>query len=132
MIKMIEGTVSCPSAVSQKAGEAALEGPQECVTEMVDEYRRRRDRVVHQLRSASMLTAIPNGAFYIMADISRSGVDSVTFATRLLAQKGVAVAPGAAFGMVAGGAVRISLASSDHDLREGVTRLGELVAGSAI
>ena len=71
---------------------------------------------------------MPEVAFYILADASPAGLDSHTFAVLLLRERGVAVAPGSAFGEVAGDAVRISLASSDEDLREGVGRLGELVA----
>jgi len=128
MIKMIEGTTSSPSTVAQKAAEAALDGPQDCVREMVAGYSRRRDLVVDLLREAGLLQQVPEGAFYILADVSPAGLDSNTFAVRLLREREVAVAPGSAFGTVADGAVRISLASSDRDLREGVGRLCELVA----
>ena len=67
------------------------------------------------------------GAFYCMADISRSRLHARDFAFKLLREKGVSVAAGSAFGDVAVGAVRISLASSDTDLREGVGRLAEFV-----
>jgi aspartate/methionine/tyrosine aminotransferase len=62
-----------------------------------------------------------------MADISRSHLHAREFAFRLLRERGVSVAPGSAFGDVASDAVRISLASSDSDLREGVGRLAEFV-----
>jgi aspartate/methionine/tyrosine aminotransferase len=62
-----------------------------------------------------------------MADVSPSGLGSRDFAFKLLRERGVAVAPGTAFGEVAAGAVRISLASSDADLKEGVGRLVEFV-----
>jgi aspartate/methionine/tyrosine aminotransferase len=62
-----------------------------------------------------------------MADVSPSGLDSRAFAFELLRKKGVSVAPGSAFGEVGKNAVRISLASSDQDLREGVGRLAEFV-----
>ena len=127
MIKAIEGTTSSPSTVAQKAAEAALDGPQDCVAEMVAGYRRRRDLVVDLLREAGLLLTVPEGAFYILADVSPTEMDSYAFAVQLLRERGVAVAPGGAFGGVAGDAVRISLASSDQDLREGVGRLCELV-----
>ena len=125
--KVLESNSSCVSTISQKAGEAALDGPQDCVGEMVGAYRRRRDLVVDLLREADLLMAVPEGAFYIMADVSLSGLDSREFAFRLLRERHVGVAPGTAFGRLAPGAVRISLASSDQDLREGVGRLSELV-----
>jgi|SRR5579872_1400906 len=127
MEKMLESMCSCPPTVSQKAAQAALAGPQEPVAEMVSAYRRRRDLVVEILRAQGLLVAVPTGAFYIMADVSSSGMESREFALALLRERGVSVAPGSAFGDVASGAVRISLASSDDDLREGVARLCDFV-----
>jgi len=127
--KVLESNSSCVSTVTQVAAEAALVGPQNCVAEMVAAYRRRRDLVVDLLQEAELLIAKPTGAFYIMADVSPRGLPAREFAFALLRQRGVSVAPGTAFGEVAGGAVRISLASSDADLREGVTRLAEFVHG---
>jgi aspartate/methionine/tyrosine aminotransferase len=125
--KVLESNSSCVSTITQIAAEAALDGPQDCVGEMVAAYRHRRDLVVDILREADMLVNEPTGAFYCMADISRSQLHSRDFAFRLLRERGVSVAPGSAFGDVATGAVRISLASSDTDLREGVGRLAEFV-----
>ncbi len=125
--KVLESNSSCVSTISQVAAEAALDGPQECVTDMVTAYRRRRDLVADILREADMLISEPTGAFYCMADVSRSRLDSRDFAFKLLRERGVSVAPGTAFGEIAKGAVRISLASADQDLREGVSRLTEFV-----
>jgi aspartate aminotransferase len=127
MVKVLESNSSCVSTISQVAAETALDGPQDCVGEMVAAYRHRRDLVVDLLREADMLISEPTGAFYIMADISRSRLHARDFAFRFLRERGVSVAPGTAFGEVAKGAVRISLASSDQDLREGVGRLAEFV-----
>jgi aspartate/methionine/tyrosine aminotransferase len=125
--KVLESGATCPSTVSQKAGEAALSGPQDCVAEMVAAYRRRRDVVVEVLREAGMLIAVPQGAFYLMADVSGAGIPSAEFALDLLRDRRVGVAPGTAFGSVASGAVRIVLASSEQDLAEGVSRICEYV-----
>jgi aspartate aminotransferase len=127
MIKVLESNSSCVSTISQVAAEAALDGPQDCVGEMVGAYRHRRDLVVDLLREANMLLSEPTGAFYIMADISRSRLHARDFAFRFLRERQVSVAPGTAFGEVAKDAVRISLASSDQDLREGVGRLADFV-----
>jgi aspartate/methionine/tyrosine aminotransferase len=62
-----------------------------------------------------------------MADVSPAGLPSRELAFALLRERGVSVAPGTAFGQVAGEAVRISLASSDADLAEGVKRLSQFV-----
>jgi len=125
--KVLESSSSCVSTISQVAAEAALAGPQDCVGEMVRAYRRRRDLVAGILEDAELLIARPSGAFYIMADVSPAGLPSRDLAFALLRERGVSVAPGTAFGQVAGEAVRISLASSDADLSEGVRRLAEFV-----
>ena len=129
MTKVLESNSSCVSTITQVAAEAALVGPQDCVTDMVTSYRRRRDLVVDILKEAELLIAEPSGAFYIMVDVSPAGLPSRDFAFTFLRERGVSVAPGTAFGEVAGGAVRISLASSDSDLRAGVGRLSEFVHG---
>jgi aspartate aminotransferase len=125
--KVLESNSSCVSTITQVAAEAALDGPQDCVGEMVAAYRHRRNVVVDILKEAEMLINEPTGAFYCMADISRSRLPAREFAFKLLRERGVSVAPGTAFGEVAAQAVRISLASSDTDLREGVGRLAEFV-----
>jgi aspartate aminotransferase/aminotransferase len=127
VVKILESNSSCVSTISQVAAEAALDGPQDCVAEMVSAYRRRRDLVVDLLREADMLISVPAGAFYCMADISGSGMPARDFAFKFLRERGVSVAPGTAFGEVAKDAVRISLASSDADLQEGVERLIDFV-----
>ncbi len=125
--KVLESSSSCTSTITQVAAEAALSGPQDCVAEMVSAYRRRRDLVVDILQDAELLISKPSGAFYIMADVSPAGLPARELAFALLRERGVSVAPGTAFGQEAAGAVRISLASSDADLREGVGRLAEFV-----
>jgi aspartate aminotransferase len=127
MTKVLESNTSGPSTIAQKAAEAALDGPQDCVTEMVAAYAHRRDLAVDLLEEAGLLVSVPHGAFYIMADVSATGTNARDFALRLVAERGVSVAPGTAFGKVGAGAVRISLASSDADLREGIGRLAEAV-----
>jgi len=127
--KVLESNSSCVSTITQVAAEAALEGPQDRVHEMVHAYRRRRDIVVDLLKEAGLFIVEPAGAFYCMADITPSGLGDREFAFALLRQRGVSVAPGTAFGEVGARSVRISLASSDQDLREGVGRLAEFVQG---
>jgi aspartate aminotransferase len=125
--KILESNSSCIPTVCQKAAEAALDGPREPIHEMVDAYRRRRDLCVGLLEEAELLISRPQGAFYIMADVGRSGLDSRDFAFDLVKTKQVAVAPGTAFGSSAPNAVRISLASSPEDLSVGVGRLIERI-----
>jgi len=121
--KILEANMSCATSFAQKAAEAALTGPREPIQAMLAAYRHRRDVVDDLLRRYNMWTSTPRGAFYAMADVSRSGMDSRTFAFDLLEKVKVAVAPGTAFGQAARDMVRISLASSESDLREGIRRM---------
>lgn len=125
--KILEANMSCVTSFAQKGAEAALKGSREPVLAMLAAYKRRRDLVDGLLREYEMWTSTPRGAFYAMADISKSGMDSRSFAFKLLDEARVAVAPGTAFGEVARDMVRISLASSDEDLREGVRRMHEFI-----
>jgi aspartate/methionine/tyrosine aminotransferase len=126
--KVQEPVVSCATAVAQKAGQVALEGDQSCVQVMTESYRSRRDMVVELLRAGGLLINEPKGAFYILADISAASSDSYAFARRLVAEKGVAVAPGLTFGPSGTEMVRLSLATNTDQLRSGVERLVEAVA----
>ena len=126
--KVQEPVVSCATSVTQKAGQAALEGDQSCVREMTASYRARRDMVVDLLGSGGLLINEPKGAFYILADISAASSDSYAFARRLVAERGVAVAPGLTFGPAGAGVVRLSLATDTDQLRTGTQRLVEAVS----
>jgi aspartate/methionine/tyrosine aminotransferase len=123
MTKLQEPIISCATSVAQKAAEAALAGPQDCVKEMVAAYRLRRDRLVALLQHTDLLLTTPRGAFYAMVNVESAGMDVRSFVHRLVRQHGVAVAPGSTFGPSAAQAVRISLASDLASLEQGVERL---------
>jgi len=127
VVKAQEAVVACPSSLAQHAALAALSGPQDCIDEMREEYRARRDLAVERLEAEGLLLTRPRGTFYIMADIARSGLDSYEFARRLLVERAVAVAPGGTFGDEANGAVRLSLASPLETIVEGIRRIGDAV-----
>lgn len=127
--QLAEATVACPSSVSQRAGLAALVGPQVAVADAVASYRDRRDAAVRLLETRGIPCLRPDGAFYLMVDVSAATGDSTAFALRLLAERHVAVSPGSAFGPRAEGMVRVSLASERSGLLEGLDRLADLVQG---
>jgi aspartate aminotransferase/aminotransferase len=129
--KILEGSMACVAGFVQKAAEAALTGPREPVLRMVCAYKRRRDIVDDLLHEYELWVSRPQGAFYTMADVSRSGMDARTFAFRLLEDARVAVAPGTAFGETARDLVRISLASSECDLRDGIKRMNGFIEAVA-
>lgn len=123
--KVVENSVSCAAAVSQKAAEAAIAGDQTPVAEMVAEYRRRRDMALAQLRSEELWASEPRGAFYVMVKVPAD--DTVAFAMDLVQEEQVTVAPGDAFGPRGAGMVRLSLASHPDTIEEGITRLARFV-----
>jgi aspartate aminotransferase len=121
------------ASITQKAALAALTGPQDSVTMMLNEYRTRRDRVWEWLTSDSRFTCLkPRGTFYLFPEavdaLAPAGVRTTEeFAEALLNEAHVAVTAGEGFD--APGFFRISYATSLDRLREGVTRIHEFVAG---
>jgi aspartate aminotransferase len=114
-------------SITQKAVTAALNGPQACVTEMLDEYRRRRDQLCQWLGAEPRIKLVkPAGAFYLFPDVSEflspDGIRTTgQLAQALLDDARVAVTPGEAFD--APGFLRISYATSMEDLKRGTERL---------
>ena len=125
-------TTSNASSISQRAGIAALAGPQDCVAEMRAEYRARRDQLLAWLaEDARIQCVLPGGAFYLFPDISALlSVDglrtSSEFATALLRYTHVALTAGEAFD--APGFLRISYAASLDRLQEGVERIRTFIS----
>ena len=117
-------SVGCTATFTQEAGIAALEGPQDGVLEMVDEYRRRRDFVVGALNEIPGVECpTPAGAFYAFPDVSAFGKSSKEIADLLLAEGGVAVLPGTDFGANGEGKIRLSYVGDMETLREGCARI---------
>jgi aspartate aminotransferase len=131
MTKLQSHSTSNPNSIAQKAAVEALGGPQESVSAMLAEYRRRRDFVVRRLRAIPGVTcAEPRGAFYAYPNlgvvVGRNGIpDTTRLAEKLLAEARLAVVPGEAFGT--GRHVRISYATSMKELERGLERLHEFV-----
>src|SRR5580704_9496238 len=131
MTKLQSHSTSNPASISQKAAVEALRGPQESVSVMLAEYRKRRDFVIDRLRAIPGVTcAEPRGAFYAYPNLSvvigKNGINNTTqLAERLLAEQRVAVVPGEAFGTSQH--VRISYATSMRELERGLERLHQFV-----
>jgi aspartate/methionine/tyrosine aminotransferase len=121
--RLQEPIVSCVNAPAQMGALAAVTGPQGIVAEMRDAYRERRDAAVALLQAAGVPVLRPAGAFYLWVDIGSSGRDSRDFAFSLIAERGVAVAPGTAFGAAGEGFARLSMAAELEPLLEGARRL---------
>ena len=125
--KLQEPIVSCGVGFSQLAAVDGLLGPQDEVWKMRDAYKSRRDVALQVLRDNGLYRYTPGGAFYLLVDISSTGIDSRDFALALLEEKKVAVAPGSTFGEMCRDHVRISIASSEENIREGLRRICEMI-----
>lgn len=129
--KLQSHSTSNPTSIAQKAAVEAVRGPQESVQAMLAEYRRRRDFVVNRLRQIPGVTCQePRGAFYAYPNlgvvIGKAGIaNSLQLAERMLAEAFVAVVPGEAFGTEQH--VRISYATSMHELERGLERIHQFV-----
>ena len=126
---------SNPNSIAQAATVAALNGPQDCVAEMLVEFKKRRDYIFEREEAIPMMSALkPQGAFYLFVDVSGTYGKSyegavinsaADFATILLDQKYVAVVPCADFGMP--DYIRLSYATSMEIIKEGMDRIEALV-----
>lgn len=126
LTKLQESMVACVNTPTQFAGVAALEGPQECVHDMVNEYRARRDLAVGLARAFGLDPREPSGAFYVWLQLP--GVTgSLEFTQRLLSEHRVAVAPGSTFGEPESSAIRISLAADRPKIEAGLAAINELL-----
>jgi aspartate aminotransferase len=127
VLRAQEPTNSCINSPAQRAAVAAIRGDQTCVADMREAYARRASMVTSILDDHGVPYASPTGAFYTMVDITGAGMADTDFVSRLIVDRRVAVVPGSAFGPGSGNFVRVSLATSDDDLRIGITRLAESV-----
>ncbi|HNO65030.1 MAG TPA: aminotransferase class I/II-fold pyridoxal phosphate-dependent enzyme, partial [Tepidiformaceae bacterium] len=118
--------MSAPTA-SQYAAVAALDQGETFVAEMVAEYDRRRRLIVDGFRAIGLPTFEPKGAFYAFPDVSVTGLDSVSFSERLLAEERVAVVPGSAFGACGEGHVRACYATGYEQIERALERIGRFV-----
>jgi aspartate aminotransferase len=130
MMKLQSHSTSNPTSIAQKGAVEALRGPQESVGTMLAEYAKRRDFVIGRLGAIpGVHCAEPRGAFYAYPNIGvafRNGIsNSAQFAEKLLDKAAVAVVPGEAFGTDRH--VRISYATSMHELERGLERLHRFI-----
>jgi aspartate/methionine/tyrosine aminotransferase len=122
--KLMVNSNSCTASFTQRAGIAALKGPQEPVTAMVQEFRRRRDAFCAGLNDIPGWTCIiPGGAFYAFANVKGAGRSSREIADALLNEAGVACLNGGGFGEYGEGYIRFSYANSHENLMRAVERI---------
>jgi len=124
VVKLMVNSNSCTASFTQRAGIAALDGPQDDVTGMVAEFRRRRDVIVRGLNEIpGFRCRIPAGAFYAFPNISGTGIPSKELADLLLNEAGVACLDGNCFGAYGNGYLRFSYANSLENIQEALSRI---------
>ncbi|MDQ6705546.1 MAG: pyridoxal phosphate-dependent aminotransferase [Acidobacteriota bacterium] len=122
--KLMVNSNSCTASFTQRAGIAAINGPQDDVDKMVAEFRRRRDAFCAGLnRIPGFRCALPGGAFYAFANVTATGMSSKELADYLLYETGVSCLNGGAFGEFGNGYIRFSYANSLENLMEAVRRM---------
>jgi len=122
-------TVSCTTTFVQDAGIDALQGDDGPVEAMREEFRRRRQILVHGLCDIPGVTCqMPGGAFYVFPNVSAIERDDVKLANYILDEGGVAVLGGSTFGPNGKGFMRLSYAASEENLREALKRMKSVLA----
>ncbi len=126
--KLMVNSNSCTASFTQRAGIAALEGPQDEADAMVAEFRGRREAFCDGLNTIpGFRCRKPQGAFYAFPNITGTGKTSKQLADELLYEAGVACLSGTSFGAYGEGYIRFSYANSLENLMEAVERIRRFV-----
>lgn len=124
ILKVQQHVVTCAASFGQIAATEALQGPQDCVKTMRQEYDKRRRRIAEALNSIpGVRCPLPEGAFYFFPEVDYRDYDSWQIAEYLISEAHVAVTPGQAFGEAARKNIRLTYATSMANLLEAVERM---------
>jgi aminotransferase len=127
MMKIHQYSMLCAPTGAQEGAIEALRHGRDEMLKMKKEYNRRRDMIVKRLNEMGLSCVKPGGAFYAFPNITKTGMTSMEFSTRLLKEKNVAVVPGTAFGACGEGYVRCAYATSFENIAEAMRRIAEFV-----
>jgi aspartate aminotransferase len=130
--RLISNSVSCTASFAQYAAIAALDGPQDSVARMLEEFTERRAVIVDGLNALpGVHCLVPDGAFYAFPNITGTGFASRDLADRMLQEAGVACLSGTAFGQYGEGFLRFSYANSLDNIRLALERMRALLEQAA-
>ncbi|MDD5518460.1 MAG: pyridoxal phosphate-dependent aminotransferase [Candidatus Omnitrophota bacterium] len=122
--RLQDHSTSNPNSIAQKAGIAALGAPESFYQKICQQFQERRDYCIARIKAMPKITpVVPEGAFYIFCDISKTKLDAMEVANQLLEKKYLSVIPGDGFGE--DHYIRISFAASLDNLKKGMDRLEE-------
>ncbi|MDD1761605.1 MAG: pyridoxal phosphate-dependent aminotransferase [Methanothrix sp.] len=123
--RLLSHSVSQATTFVQRAGVAAMQGPQDEVAKMVAEFKARRDLLVKGLTDLGIECSVPGGAFYAFPNVSELGGGDA-FTDRLLKEAQIAATPGSAFGPYGADYVRLSYATSQGRISQALKRIEKI------
>jgi len=123
--RLLSHSVSQATTFVQRAGVAAMQGPQDEVASMAMEFRARRDMLVAGLKDLGIPCSVPGGAFYVFPDVSGLGGGDA-FTDKLLKDALIAATPGSAFGPGGANYVRLSYATSQSRIKQALERIEKI------
>ncbi len=130
MEKLMEHMVSGVTAVAQRAALAAITESQDCVSQMVERYAKRRELMYNGLNSIKGISCIkPESTFYAFPNISSFGMSSWDFAKYMVNEHKLALLPGSIFGENGEGFARLSFATSSQNIETALEKLQKGIAG---
>ncbi len=127
MLKVHQYSIMCAPIISQEAAVEALRNGRDSMLHMREKYRERRDFIVRRFNELGLKCHLPRGAFYAFPDITSTGLDSMTFASKLLEAQKVAMVPGTAFGEAGAGFCRASFSTSYERIHEAGERIARFL-----
>lgn len=126
MIRVLQYTVTCANSFAQDGAEVALNGPQDCVEDMRQQFDRRRKLVYDRINKIEGLSCIaPKGAFYCFVNIKKLGMSDEEASNYYINEAGVAMVPGSAFGEYGKGYLRVSFANSYENIEKAMDRIAK-------
>ena len=131
VIKMMgrihDNAILCAPTISQYAAIEALNNGDKVSEEMKVSFEQRRNYIVSECNRIGLPCFMPEGAFYVFANITSTGLSSEEFASRLINEAKVVVVPGTAFGDYGEGFIRISYSYSIEEIKEAIIRMEEFL-----
>jgi aspartate aminotransferase len=127
VIRLLSHSVSQATTFVQSAGVAAMQGPQDEIVSMVNEFKIRRDMLVAGLKDLGIPCNVPGGAFYLFPDVSAFGGGDA-FTDKLLKEALIAATPGSAFGPGGADYVRLSYAISQSRIKQALVRIKKILS----
>lgn len=124
MTKLQEHVIAMPTSIAQKAAEAAVSGPQDCISDMLATFKKRRDLITKGLNDIEGVELDPpGGAFYAFPDVSAFEIKSYDLVHKILKETSVVTVHGTAFGEFGEGFLRLCYAVSTERIEEALSRL---------